>query len=78
MGKFNNEFTISNQNNRMGDKYIGSKIDSTRDKGSFMSNVGLRGVGTNNVYANNPNSSFNKIINNNSITQPQQPNEWQI
>lgn len=78
MGKFNNEFTMSNQNARMGDKLVGSKVESTRDKGSYMSNVGLRGVGTNNVYGNNPNSSINKIINNNSITQPQQLNEWQI
>jgi len=62
----------------MGDKLVGSKVESTRDKGSYMSNVGLRGVGTNNVYGNNPNSSINKIINNNSITQPQQLNEWQI
>jgi hypothetical protein len=43
-----------------------------------MSNVGLRGVGTQNVYGDsrNPNSSYNKIINN----PPTGPttSEWQI
>jgi len=83
MPKFNTEFGMNNNNKYSMSGPTGNyasennkKMDSVRDNKSFMSNVGLRGVGTQNVY----NSSHKGIINNNNNIGSigPQPNEWQI